>query len=688
MSGIADPRRVREPGNARSGHSGSVRPEQRQGRAGSPARPRPAAGGPVPGPQPTSAGRAGGATTTAPRPSATPRPTDRPDVPHPRRPRVVEPGSPRGGGHGGGPRGPRAHQPVAGSRGRMTFLTAVVVVVLLAFAVRLVYVQVLEGPAIAAEARKARLSTVDLLGARGQITDRNGVALATSVERYDVSVNQLLVGEYRGNGTKEDPDGALGVAGRLAPLLGMQRAELGGLIVGDRPFKYLVKGVLPSVAREVRALRLPGINVDKVADRVYPNGNVAGSIIGFVNSSGVGLEGLELALDDRLEGTPGVETYERGAKGQPVPGGFAQDTPAETGDSVQLTLDADIQWKAQDLLDAQVDKTKADSGSIVVEDVTTGEILAIADSGARDPNNPGASAGGSLSASVSNVFEPGSTGKVITMAGALELGLTTPLAKWTVPYRFTTENDQTFKDSHEHPTLKLTTTGVLAESSNTGTVQVGSLMTPEQRHSWLTRFGFGTRTGIEVPGESPGIMVKSADEWDGRSKYAVLFGQAVSVTALQATQVFATIANGGVRVEPHVIAGWTTPDGTYTPEPAAARTRVVSKETAKTVLTMMESVVDDGTGGNAAIPGYRVAGKTGTAQNWLEGKQGITASFIGVVPADKPKIAVSVILHNPRTTIYGGTAAAPVFRELAAFTLDELGIAPSGSSAKLFPSTW
>jgi len=578
------------------------------------------------------------------------------------------------------PQGPRA-----GKRSRLVGLAVVVGLVLVVFAAQLVNVQAVRGPSVAQEARDKRLLTISIIGARGQIADRDGVALATSVERYEISVNQLLVKDYRGDGTPDDPHGVLGVAKKLAPLLDEDPAVLGGELVGTRQFKYLRKGVLPEVAREIFKLRLPGVNVDKVADRVYPNGPLAGNVIGFVNSNGQGLEGLEASLDDRLKGTPGTEVVESGKKGQEVPGGYFEGTPATTGDSVTLTLDSDIQWKAESLLNEQVRATGSDSGTIVVMDVRTGELLALADSGTRDPNKPGTSSG-SLAPSISNVFEPGSTGKVITMAAVLEEGLVSPTDRWTVPDRLTIENGQTFKDSHEHEVQRLTTAGVLAESSNTGTVQIGSKLSVDKRYQWLERFGFGSRTGIELAGESAGLF---ADRNNNRTPYVVLFGQGVSVNALQATQVLATVANDGVRVQPHVIKGWTSPDGTFTPADDTPRTRIVSKETARTVMQMLESVVEDGTGSTASIPGYRVAGKTGTAQNWINGgKQGITASFIGVVPADAPRLAISVILHNPRTSEYGSVVAAPVFSKIGAYALSELGIPPSGSKPTLFPTTW
>lgn len=605
---------------------------------------------------------------------ATTRPSGRPaprtlEVPPPRRTR------------GGGP-GRRS-----GGRGRIGFLAVVIGLVLAVFAVKLVWVQGFSGASIAADARDARLTSVTTLGLRGEITDASGVTLAASVIRYDVAVDQTLMAEFHSS-TTDVPDGAAGVAALLAPLLGEDPAELGGELVGDRHFKYLKKDVLPDVARQIRKLGLPGITVDQVADRVYPNGTLAGNVIGFVNSSGTGLAGLEKEFDSKLEGTPGVDVYERGLHGQQIPGGYEKDTPAKPGESLQLTLDADIQYAAESALADQIRATGASSGTVIAVDVRTGEVLAMADSKRVDPNKPGNQVG-SLTPAISDVFEPGSTGKVVTMANALEHDIVTPTSHFKVPYSYTTANGQSFHDAEQHGLEKLTTTGVLAESSNAGTVMIGQQLSKQQRYDYLAKFGFGTRTGIEMPGESPGIL-HPVDQWDGRSEYAALFGQSLSVTALQAVSVFATVANGGVRVQPHIVKGWTAADGTFTPAPAAAKTRVIQPATAKTLLTMMQSVVNEGgTGTNAAIPGYLVAGKTGTAQAWeAGGKQGITSSFIGVAPADSPRIAVAVILHNPRSSVFGGVVAAPVFKEVAGYALQRLGVAPSGAKAKLFPTTW
>ncbi|WP_233571735.1 peptidoglycan D,D-transpeptidase FtsI family protein [Cellulomonas triticagri] len=616
--------------------------------------------------------------TAAPtRPGRAVRPAPAGSVPTPRGP--SGPWSPR---RAGGPS-------IALLDRRRTVLVVLVALLLVVFTGRLVWLQGVAGQEIAADALKGRLTSAQLVASRGQITDTNGEVLATSVDRYNISVNQNLVADWSARVDGTTYEGAAGAAELLAPLLDVNAAELGATLDGDAGFKYVAKGVLPEVWQAVRELRINGIGAEQVAERVYPNTNLAGNVLGWVNGEGVGAQGIESVLNEELTGTPGSTVYERGRGGQQIPGGYEESTPATDGRSVQLTLNADLQWKAQQAIEAQVAATGSTSGSIVIVSPKTGEILAIAESRTIDPNNPGATTdlwGGS--SSVSDVFEPGSTAKIITLAAAIETGLVDPYTQFEVPYQYTTSNDQTFKDSHEHAGQRLTTTGILAQSSNTGTVMIGQNIPQQVRYDYLKKFGFGTKTGVELPSESAGIL-HDADRWDGRTKYAVLFGQGVSVTALQATEVFATMANGGLRVAPHLVKGWTEPDGTFTPAQAAEQTQVVSPETARTVLSMMESAVDGGTGSTAQIPGYRVAGKTGTAQNWMaDGSQGITASFIGVAPVDDPEIAVSVVLHNPSSSVWGGTVAAPVFADVAGYALTELGVAPSGTQPELYPTEW
>ncbi len=577
---------------------------------------------------------------------------------------------------------------VPGSRRRVTAIVVVVTLVLAVFGARLVYLQGIDGPAIARQALQDRLVTVSSLGDRGEITDANGVPLAVSVERYDVAVNQKQVASYKGG--KDVPAGAAGVAQLLAPILGANPAELGGALVGSSTYRYLAKGVVPDVARQIRALGLPGVQLSAVTDRVYPKGTLAGNIIGFVGANGKGAQGLEYSLQDRLAGSNGSETFEVGGQGQTIPGGYDVAKPAVAGSSARLTILSDVQWKAQEAANAQQAATGADAVTIVVMGARTGDVYAIADSGSIDPNKPGPAAADALSRAVTQVFEPGSTGKVVTMAALLESGLATPTSQYQVPNQFTTPNGAgVITDAENHGVEHLTLTGILAQSSNVGTVTAGQRLTVQQRYDYLRKFGFGSPTGIEMPGESPGIL-RPAAQWDGRTQYNVLFGQGLAVNALQAVGVYGTVANGGVKVSPHVVAGWTAPDGTYTPVARAAGTRIISQATAGELMTMLQSVVDDGsgTGNAAAIPGYRVAGKTGTAQELST--NGITASFIGVVPADSPQVVVGVFVTNPKTSVYGGVVAAPVFADVAGFTLAELGIAPSAgtSGPALYPPTW
>lgn len=622
----------------------------------------------------------------------TPPPGARPRsaaVPQPRRTGAP----PRAAGGGRRPPTParRAARP-ADPRRRQTFLAALVVVTLLVFAGRLVYVQVFRSEALAAEALAGRISVRELPAERGQILDANGVVLAGSVERYTVWVNQNQVPQFKitENG-RTLAEGAEGAASLLAPLLDMPEAELGALLTGDRGYVEIARDVLPETWREIQALRINGIGADRTAKRVYPAGTVAGNVTGFVGRDGEGLAGIEQTFDDVLSGTPGKIHFERGLGLQRIPGGVVEEEPAQPGSDVNLTILRDLQWKAQTAIDTRVKEMGAPWGAIVVIDIPTGEVLALADSRAVDPNEPGKrTEQDRFARSVSSTFEPGSTAKIVSMAAALETKVTTPTDRWRVPDRYTTGNNQTFRDSTPHPTLRLTTTGIFAQSSNTGTVMIGEDVPRQVRYDYLKKFGFGERTGLGLPTEEPGTLIP-VEKWDGRTQWAVLFGQGgIASNTLQITQVFATVANGGEYIAPHLVKGFTTPDGETVPAAEPERRQVISPETAADLMLMLESAVDEGTGGQARIPGYRVAGKTGTAQAPDENGQmtKIVSSFIGVVPADKPRLAVGVVLYEPQAASYGGVVAGPVFKDVAAYALQALGVPPSGSEPELFPVTW
>uniref|UniRef100_UPI0020297D6A peptidoglycan D,D-transpeptidase FtsI family protein n=1 Tax=Actinotalea sp. C106 TaxID=2908644 RepID=UPI0020297D6A len=581
-----------------------------------------------------------------------------------------------------------APPPVNTSR-RQAVLLSVVVIALLALVVRLVQVQVIEASTVAAEAFDQRLTTVAIQAERGDIVDSRGEVLATSVVRYDIFVDQVHLSENL------DPADLSEAAGALARLLDLDAAELAPVLWGPedpddkRQFVYLTKGVAPDVYEKVLEQEVPGVAGKQASERYYPAGTTAGNVLGFVGAEGYGQAGLEQIYNELLTGEPGSQTYERGARGQRIPTGEQGLEPAVPGEDLQLTLMRDLQYVAQEAIDEQVAASGAEWGAVQIIDVATGAILVLADSNAVDPNDPGATATADRGSRSSwTVYEPGSTAKVVTMAAALDAGLATPTSEYVVPYQYTTSNGQQFKDSHEHEDLNLTLTGVLAESSNTGTVMVGQNLPTQVRHDYLSKFGFGELTGVGLPGESAGIL-HDADRWDGRTQYAVLFGQGLGATTLQSTQVFATLANGGVREQPHLVKGTVDEDGTQRSAELAEPERVVSEETADTIVRMLESAVADGTGAAAAIPGYRVAGKTGTAQAF-EGNGVIkhVASFIGIAPADDPVLAVNVALYDPKTSIYGGEVAAPVFSEVTGYALRYLGVPPSTGAADLYPTTY
>ncbi|GAA4733040.1 penicillin-binding protein 2 [Isoptericola chiayiensis] len=593
-------------------------------------------------------------------------------------------------------RAPRTQAVAADPVRRQRWLIVLAAIVVAVFVARLVHVQVIQGPALASTAQQARLATQVTLAHRGDVLDARGTVLATSVDRYTVVADQVAIQGFRGN-TRTDADGepvqdgALGIAQLLAPVLGETKATLAARLNGEDRYVVLARDVVPEVQRAVAALGLQSyLRTDLTSERTYPAGTVAGPLLGHVNSEQVGMGGIESAFDEVLSGTDGTVTYERGRDGAQIPVSQLESVPAVPGQDVVLTIDADVQWKAEDLLDEAVSDTGASYAMAVVQDVRTGEVVALADSGDVDPGDPDATeqvVDGSRAVDV--VFEPGSTGKVIAMAAALEGGYWQPTDQFEVPDTYTVDGE-TFRDSHSHPVQRMTLAGILAESSNTGTVMMGEEIPFAVRYDYLRKFGFGERTGLGLPGESAGLLpAEDVDEVENRTPYTILFGQGVAVSAMQATQVFSTLANDGVRMPATIYAGTQGADGVLRAADAGEGTRVVSGDTAAQVLRMMESVTgEDGTGTGAQVPGYRVAGKTGTAQMFENGGTTYVASFVGVAPADDPRYTVSVFLKSPRSSIYGGVVAAPVFSDLMGYTLRKEGVPPSQARFEPFALTW
>jgi cell division protein FtsI (penicillin-binding protein 3) len=564
---------------------------------------------------------------------------------------------------------------------RVRFLLLTGLFVLSVFGAQLFRLQALDSSAMASAALKSRLSIVTVPALRGDITASNGVALATSIERRNVTADQTAVPSYRKkvNGVRKTV-GIAGAAADLAPLLGKSEAELSVTLTGVRRFAYVAKDISVSDWRKVRALGIPGIYSEPTTKRSYPAGSSAASLVGWVGGDGSAGGGLELLLNKQLQGKPGESTYEQSRDGRIIPTGDQQLTPAVPGLDVQLTINSDLQWFAQNSIAQKVNQTQALSGTVVVMNARTGHLAAVASYPTFDPGNV-AKAGGTLKNNAfEEAFEPGSIAKVMTAAAALQEGVAIPTTPVVVPNRLPRAGES-FKDSHDHETERLTFAGVIAQSSNIGTMMIGEKVPAATLEKYFRSFGVGQASGIHFPGETPGIFAHSQD-WSDSQRFTVMYGQGLAVNAIQAAGVFQTIANGGVRVPPTLVAGTRHADGTLTQTPPTTPVRVISKPAATTLSQMLEFVVGDGgTARQAKIPGYRVAGKTGTADRvGANGRySGKTASFIGFAPADKPEFVVAVILQNPIRGYFGGSTAGPVFKDVMTYALQEFGIPPTGT---------
>lgn len=586
---------------------------------------------------------------------------------------------------------------------------------MLAFVVRLLQVQAVDAGAYAAKAEKNRYLSHKLTAERGEITDRAGIALATSVDAYDITADPKLF-------TPEEskaPNAPEQAAALLAPILGKDVNELAKKLRTPKS-RYTVlarrqtpqvwnqikdlKGVFAEKARADEAEGGPGANVlsgvfqEPSSKRVYPNGDLAAGILGYVTGDGKGGGGVESMLDKVLAGQDGQITYAQSG-GRRVPTAGSREVPAVPGSDIELTIDRDIQWAAQQAIADQVKKSKADRGYVIVQNTQTGEVLAMANAPGFDPNDLSQANSAAMgNAALQDAYEPGSTAKVMSMAAVLEEKAATPGTHVVVPNRLH-RGDRLFKDDIDHPTWYLTLNGVLAKSSNIGTIlatgQLGRTQAAANRvlYSYLRKFGLGSPSGIGYPGETPGILAKP-QKWSTSQQYTIPFGQGLSLNAMQAASVYSTIANGGVRIEPTLIRGTKGPDGRFTPAPAPKKTRVVSEPTARTLATMLESVVGDeeGTGAKGRIPGYRVAGKTGTANRVdpeLGRYKGYTASFAGFAPADKPRITVYCAIQNPtKGSYFGGQICGPIYRKVMEFALKTLQVAPTGSDPARLPVTF
>lgn len=564
-------------------------------------------------------------------------------------------------------------------------MTVAILFVMSVFAAQLVRLQGFDAAATSATALSNRTVTEQIPALRGTIYDVDGTVLATSLDRRTVTVDQTAVPTYRKTvGDTSTTVGVRGAAEDLAPLLEMSEYELRQDMTGDARYRILAKDVSPLTWRRISDLGIPGIYSERTSERTYPQSTNEASLVGYVTADGKPGGGVELMLDDELRGRSGRAVYEIGQDGSRLPQGRHEVDTAREGDDVRLTIDNDLQWYAQNALAEKVQQTRALSGTVVAMNAKTGRLLALASYPTFDPNDIAHATGSLSNLALTDVFEPGSTAKIMTAAAALEEGAVTPSTPMVIP-GLIHRSDTWFRDSHPHPTEYRTFAGALAESSNIGFILAGEQLEPQTMESYLRKFGLGAPSGLGFPGESPGLLAPS-DSWSGSQRYTVLFGQGLSVTAIQAAGVFQAIANGGERIAPSIVDGVMGEDGEWHAPAAPARTRVVSEGTAHELSTMLEGVVsEDGTAPEAQIPGYRVAGKTGTADRYdstIGGYSGKTASFIGYAPADDPQIVVAVILQRPIKGYYGGTVAAPVFKDVMTYALQREQVPPTPGDTK------
>jgi cell division protein FtsI (penicillin-binding protein 3) len=550
-------------------------------------------------------------------------------------------------------------------------LASVGVVLVLAWTTvgfRLTIVQGARADEFAERGLDQRLERRTLPADRGTIFDRDGRELAVTIDSVSVYANPREMA---------DPTA---VAMQLAPLVDRRVTELIVDLTSDALFVYLARQLSPEEAEPIREADLPGVYFLTEPKRVYPAGGLAVHVIGIVRSDdNEGLEGLELQYERALAGTPGELLVERDPEGLVIPQGEYRVVPAEQGSDLVTTIKVEIQYAAEQALIRGMARTGAKSGSIVVIDPTTGEILAMVNLPAYDPNERAAVPRGAIrNRAVTDVFEPGSTQKAVTVSGALEFGLVTPATSFDIPDEIEIQ-DTVFEDFTVHPD-RLTVTQIVTHSSNLGTILLGDLMGAPRLHDALSAFGEGAQTGIDFPGEAAGVL-RPAEEWCLTTCLAgTSIGYHVSVTPLQMAMVYAAIANDGVWVQPHLVKEIV--DGSGSRQVIVPEERqVISARTARQVRAMLEAVVESGTGSLAAVAGYRVGGKTGTTEKYLSDTQSyseedVVASFIGMAPVDTPRVVIAVVLDGPVDDASGGRGAAPIFAEVMLAALHQLGIPP------------
>ncbi|MDG4788769.1 penicillin-binding protein 2 [Micromonospora sp. WMMD1102] len=615
----------------------------------------------------------------------TPRPVRGGDVAKPARRRPAEPAGGRTGA--GSParrpaRRPRRPPRLADTHRRLRLGTLLVLAMFTTIGIRLVALQVVDAPEYAGGGVGDRLRTVVLPAPRGTIYDRSGAALAQSVEARYVYADPELV---------EDP---AGTAEALSPLLGIPVSRLTEEMKqrkrpDGRPsrFEYLARGVEINTAEKIMELNRAGIGTGRDERREVPGGDLAANLLGFTSQDRVGLEGIEARYDELLRGVNGEREYEvgKGELAAEIPGGYSKVTEARPGSSLQLTIDRDLQFMVQRILTKRMQEVNGTIGAAVVLDVRSGEVLAQASYPTYDAADwRRYDAEDRNDAATSFVVDPGSVHKPIVFGAGLEEGVITPETAWPTPY-FIRKGGEPFRDTHNAQGRKLSVAGMLGFSSNVGTIRIADKLGAEKVYEYQLRFGLGRPTGEGVPGEAAGRVLKPS-EYSGSTYGSVPIGHSVDVTPLQMAAVYAAIANDGTWIQPHLVREIIGPDGRRKPVPAPQTRQVLRPETAAALRTLLEApvTIEHGTARQAAIKGYRIAGKTGTGSRVVDGRYapGEVASFIGMDQADDPRYVIAVFAHTPSGG--GGDISAPAFKEMMEYVLRHYRVPATGTAPPKF----
>ena len=577
---------------------------------------------------------------------------------------------------------------------RLRLVIVIVVVMAMVFGIRLIDLQIIEAEAINAKSFANRAVSRVLPALRGQIIDSQGKVLAKSVYRYDINAapSKVLPVTREVNGQTVTVS-VEQLATEIAAIIEMTPQEVLAKITGTGEYSQIKKRVDAEQYRKVRALEIPWLYFDPIPTRIYPNGAVAGNILGFLGTDGNALEGLEMQYNKCLAGVDGKETFEKGEDGIKIPSSVVTTQRAVPGKDIQLTIDSDLQYFAQQALTSQLAYLNADWGSALVIEAKTGKILVAAEVPTVDPNDPGKAASQNRGSRIFRAsFEPGSTLKTVTAATVIDTGAGTPLTHTVAPFSWTIPGvGYTVTDSHVHGYDKLTLTGVLRDSSNTGIMKIGQSVPYTVRYQYLQKFGLGSKTGVGYPGEESGLL-NPVDQWDGIKRYVSMFGQGISVTPIQSAFLYQTIANKGVRLQPQLVDGCIDANGNETKNVVKPGVRAISEKTASETASMLEmNVIEGGVGRTGGVPGYRVGGKSGTAQitDPNTGRYGPlhAISFIGMAPIEDPQYVVAVTFFKSRT-VSNALGATPVFKKLFQQVLRDRRVPPSTTKPTMIATTW